>query len=366
MVSIETSKLFRELPSDDLRRLKDAARERAFAPQQVIFQEGTPGDGIFIIQEGQVQICSRMGGGQPRTLTQLEPGDLFGEMAVLDDEPRSATAIAQTPVTTLFISREDLMRLAEKSPQLAVGLVRAISHRLREFNQQYIREVIGSERMALVGRFASSIVHDLRNPLSVISLSSDVMMLPGISDENRAACKTRIVKQVERINSMLSELLEFARGEPSVQSRERMIYATFVQPLMEEIRAEVSAKSISIKCDPPPESMVWINPARLARVFHNFVGNALDAMPGGGSLRLKFSVSNTEITTELQDSGPGIPPEMAGQLFQAFATYGKSSGTGLGLSICKRIIEDHHGSIFARNAPEGGALFGFTLPLDKK
>jgi signal transduction histidine kinase len=69
--------------------------------------------------------------------------------------------------------------------------------------------------------------------------------------------------------------------------------------------------------------------------------------------------------TEFHDTGKGIPPQMLDRLFQPFATYGKANGTGLGLSICKKIVQDHKGTVYARNAPEGGAVFGFTLPLPK-
>jgi signal transduction histidine kinase len=70
--------------------------------------------------------------------------------------------------------------------------------------------------------------------------------------------------------------------------------------------------------------------------------------------------------TEIEDTGPGIAPEIAGQLFEAFATHGKAHGTGLGLSICKRIIEDHRGWISARNESGRGAVFSFGLPLTKR
>jgi signal transduction histidine kinase len=86
-------------------------------------------------------------------------------------------------------------------------------------------------------------------------------------------------------------------------------------------------------------------------------------MSGGGTIHVRVEVRDGNLVTEMRDTGPGIAPEIASRLFEAFATYGKASGTGLGLSICKRIIEDHHGHIEARNAPEGGALFRFTLPV---
>jgi signal transduction histidine kinase len=88
-------------------------------------------------------------------------------------------------------------------------------------------------------------------------------------------------------------------------------------------------------------------------------------MSGGGSVKLSFRMNGENVVvTELLDTGKGIPPQMLDRLFQAFATYGKANGTGLGLSICKKIIQDHLGSIYAKNSPEtGGAIFGFTLPV---
>ena len=85
-------------------------------------------------------------------------------------------------------------------------------------------------------------------------------------------------------------------------------------------------------------------------------------MPEGGKIILRFQVSEKEVVTEVEDSGRGIAPEIAGQLFEVFVTHGKVHGTGLGLSICKRIIEDHHGWIAARNREGGGAIFSFGLP----
>ena len=85
----------------------------------------------------------------------------------------------------------------------------------------------------------------------------------------------------------------------------------------------------------------------------------------GGKILLRFQLGENEVVTEMEDTGPGIPPEMADRLFQPFATHGKSHGTGLGLSICKKIIEDHGGRIWVRTAPGRGAIFCFALPLAK-
>ena len=341
------------------------AKELEFAAGTVIFREGDSGDGMYIIKEGEVEIASKVEHGEPRQLSRFGPGEHFGEMAVLDEAPRSATASATERSVIYFIGRDALYQLLERMPGLAVRLLREISRRLRDFNQQYVREVLESERLALVGRFASSIVHDLKSPLNVISLSSEMAAMPSATPKVREVSTTRIRRQIERITSMVNELLEFARGSHTSFVLARVSYADFVNQFLEETRPEVQPKAVRIELEnPPPEVMVRINPPRLARVLHNFVNNASDAMPSGGAIFLRFEVNGGELLTEVRDCGGGIAPEIAERLFLAFATYGKANGTGLGLSICKKIITDHRGRVFGRNAPQGGAVFGFTLPLE--
>jgi signal transduction histidine kinase len=115
----------------------------------------------------------------------------------------------------------------------------------------------------------------------------------------------------------------------------------------------------------PPSLRVQLNPKRIRRVFFNLAHNASDVMPQGGKITLRFSQTSKEVVTEVADTGPGIPLEIADKLFQVFATHGKSHGTGLGLSICKKIVEDHGGRIWARNGERGGAVFAFALPVVK-
>jgi len=297
-------------------------------------------------------------------LSRIGPGEIFGEMAVLDHQPRSASALAEEPTTVYFISRSDFDGLMDRSPRVAAALVREITRRLRQFNRQYVREVLESERLALVGRFASSIVHDLKNPLNIIGISADMACMETATPESRHVSTVRIRKQVERISNMVNELLEFTQGSHTNVVMALVDYKTFVEQLIEEIAPEAALKSVTIQyANPAPSLRLHIDPQRLSRVFQNFISNAADAMVTGGTVRLSFTQNGKEIITELQDTGKGIAPEIYDHLFQAFATYGKANGTGLGLSICKKIVQDHRGKIYARNAEGGGALFGFSLPI---
>ena len=367
MVPLESSKLFCDLPPADLAKVRKVTQERSFSHNQSIFQEGDPGDGIYVVKEGTITLAKVVAHGEARPLSQAAEGDLFGEMAVLDDNMRSLSAVADGKAVVYFISRSDLLELLGRTPRLAAAIVREISKRIRDFNDKYTKEVLEAERLSLVGRFANSIVHDLKNPLNIIGISADMACMPSATAESRQVSKVRIRKQVDRITNMVNELLEFAQGSSTNFIPARLDYSAFVLQLIEEIQPEAALKSVKVEyVNQPPATLVEINPQRLARVFHNFIGNAADAMPGGGKVRLSFSInSEPAVVTELHDTGKGIPPQMLDRLFQAFATYGKASGTGLGLAICKRIIQDHQGAVFARNAPEGGAVFGFTLPASK-
>src|ERR1043165_1091633 len=117
-------------------------------------------------------------------------------MAIIDNEPRSASATTAGETSVFYLSREVVYHLLERSPILAVSLIREFSHRMREFNKQYIDEALQAERLTLVGRFARSIVHDFKNPLNVIGLSAEMAAMERATPDMRQTAKNRIRKQI--------------------------------------------------------------------------------------------------------------------------------------------------------------------------
>jgi signal transduction histidine kinase len=364
VVTLENNKLFSLLSPEELNKLKRITCEQSFEAGKEIFKEGDPGDGIYLVRDGLVEI-SFVGGESGRyVLTEARPGDLLGEMAVIEHQPRSASAVARKDTVVYFMPRAEILELVEKSPALALALLRDISHRLRSFNRQYLREVLQAERLGVVGRFARSIVHDLKNPLNIIGLTAEMAAVeqnaPGASQK----ALITIRQQVDRINDLVSEILDFTQGTSPELILPPIDYARFIQDVLQEIRPEAALKAVSIELEnEPPAITLPLNPKRLRRLFFNLVHNATDAMPRGGRIILRFRSTAEALITEVEDTGPGVAPEIADRLFEAFVTYGKANGTGLGLSICKKIIEDHHGWIAARNEPGRGAIFELGLPL---
>ena len=363
MVTLESSKLFSRLPAAELKKLRELGREIQVPARQTIFHEGDSSDGLYLVKSGEVQISVLLNSGERRVLSHVPPGEIFGEMTLLDNAPRSASASTERNTSVHFVPREGMIELLKRSPEFALQLVQEVSARLREFNQKYIREVLQAERMALVGRFASSIIHDLKNPLTIINIAADLACLEKVTPEMRQTAQRRIAQQIERITDLVNDILDFTRGPASAPVLTETEYSQFVCGVIEQLQRDVLQKGISIEFEnPPPAIKLPLNPARLTRVFYNLILNAIEAMPEGGKIKLRFELADDEVLTEIEDTGTGIPPQIADRLFEAFCTFGKTKGTGLGLCICQRTIEEHRGTISASNRPCGGAVFRFTLP----
>ncbi len=267
MVTLERCSLFSLLGSAELDSLRQAARERRYDAGQIVFREGDAGDGLYIVKEGVIEISSLVGSANRRVLSRVEPGDVFGEMAVVEDRPRSATATALEAATLFFFARGDMLEMVRRSPNLSLALLRGISSRLREFNHHHLREVIQSERLAVVGRFARSIVHDLKNPLHIIGLSAELLDMEK-DDEARREHIEHIGEQVTRINDLVGEILDFAQGSSSAFVMSAMDYGPFLQESAAQLRAEAGMRQVTLElCEPIPDAAVLMNPKRLRRVF---------------------------------------------------------------------------------------------------
>lgn len=345
--------------------LRQWAEIREIPAGQRIFDEGAIADGLFVVLDGVVEITVQSSPGREHLLSRNEPGDYFGEMAVFDGGTRSASATAKTHCVLSFVSTDLVHMLLDKSPMLAASLVRDASLRMREFNRRFLQESLRAERLTLVERLAKTIVHDFRNPLNVIGLAADLAVEERASPTARRAARDRVHKQVEVLNSLMQELLDFTRATPANVILAQLSYGAVLRPFLVELQEEASRRGVVL--DLPgdlPESSVRVDPPRLFRVLTNLFQNAFDALSGqrDGRVTLRFTTDDDEVITAITDNGPGIPRNLMSHVFQPFVTFGKAHGTGLGLAICERIITEHGGRITADNAPSGGAVVRFSLP----
>ncbi|MCC7430822.1 GAF domain-containing protein [bacterium] len=239
---------------------------------------------------------------------------------------------------------------------IASGVAMAI------FNAKLYQQVGESERMIAVGKMASSIIHDIKNPLSVIGGYVNLIQLELEERKIALPYPEKIMKKVRSMDEMLKEILLFARGNYKLT-------LTNVQPkfLILEILADnsvlIEQKNIQITCDFDFQKTHYqLDFELLRRALQNIILNAVDALPKGGSIVIYGCEKNENIEFYFKDNGKGIPEEIRDTLFEPFTSHGKAGGTGLGTSIAKKIIEAHKGTITFETKTNHGTTFKILIP----
>ena len=124
-----------------------------------------------------------------------------------------------------------------------------------------------------------------------------------------------------------------------------------------------AAQSVRLQVDVPPDLELPMQRSRMERVFGNLIGNALEAMPRGGEVRIRAFAEKGTVIVEVWDSGPGVPAEIAPRIFQPFVSAGKKNGLGLGLALSRQTVLDHGGDLWLASRAGEGARFCVRLPL---
>lgn len=331
-----------------------------FDTDNVVFREGDPGDCLYLVTEGNVRISKTGRGGLQETLNFIGPGSFFGEMALVDGQPRSAQATATSPTVLASVDAATFNRILDDEPRtLHHNFLTSIVERLRGLNSHFIAELMRNERLALVGTMANSIVHDLKNPLTAI-LSCTEMLEMRFPQPEVTEFTQIISKASSRLENMVQELLDFARGQSSLTLR-RHTSASVLADLESQF-VQTLPPTIHVVRDVHFADDVDVDLGRFTRMLMNLVKNAVEAMPKGGILRLGLRQEGHRVVFKIADTGCGIPPEMLEKIFEPFVSFGKSKGTGLGMAIAKSVVESHGGQISVTSKVGIGTTVEVGLP----
>ena len=358
------NRIFDGIEPDLLEQIAPEVRVVQLEPGEVIFREGDRGDLLYLVGEGSVKISKIGRGGAQETLGFIQPGNFFGEMALLDGEPRSAMATAVDNTLLGTVDESTFQHILELAPsRLHMNFLRSVTERLRSVNSHFISEVMRSERLSLVGSMANSIIHDLKNPICIIRGCCDL-----IAGQTKEPQQLQLIKMmdnaVDGMLSMTQELLDYARGYSSIKCETVTIWR-----LLEELNTQslclLPGKNIQFAKDIRYNGDLRIDFARFTRVLCNLIKNAQEAMPHGGILTLHTERDGDEIIIRISDTGIGIPPEILPRLFEPFVTHGKTHGTGLGMAIAKSVISAHEGKISVASVQGSGTTVEVRLPVPK-
>ncbi len=358
---LANNRIFDGIEADLLEQIAPEVRVLHLEKDEIIFREGDPGDLLYLVGEGSVKISKSGRGGEQETLSFIRPGNFFGEMALLDGQPRSAMATAVESTLLGTVDEPTFQHILELAPsRLHMNFLRSVSERLRSVNSHFITEVMRSERLSLVGSMANSIIHDLKNPICVIRGCCD--LIAGKStDPGQLQLIKMMDNAVDGMLAMTQELLDYARGHSALQCETVTIWR-----LLDELNTQslclLPGKNVQFVKDIRYDGDLHIDFTRFLRVLCNLIKNAREAMPNGGILTITTHLIEHEVVIRISDTGSGIPPEILHKLFEPFVTHGKSHGTGLGMAIAKSVVSAHQGKISVASVQGNGTTVEIRLP----
>ncbi len=253
--------------------------------------------------------------------------------------------------------------------------VQAVGQRMKtlrdEVDQSYQKlaksreHLLMSEKLALVGKLSASVAHSIRNPLTSVkmrlfSLERGIVLTPAQKEDFAV-----ISEEIRHLDTIIANFLEFAR--PPRLSMQRVSISDIVDNTLELLRHRLESYSTKIAVS-RRYRMPRMNadPEQMKEVLVNLIINACDAMGEGGSIKIteekvEDPLLGSAVAVTVEDSGPGVPPDMADKIFDPFFSS-KEEGTGLGLSIARRIVTEHEGAISLESLPGKGAIFRIVLP----
>ena len=227
-------------------------------------------------------------------------------------------------------------------------------------------QLIQSEKLASVGQLTAGIVHDVKNPLAVIKglaeeLSEEFSVDPSMKDQLGT-----IRESAGKASTIVTDLLKFARQ--STPDLERRDMRETIEASLRLTEYLARKGKVEIKVDVPSDPvLVWYDAQQIEQVLINLLGNAIQAMKNGGTIRINLSRSESSIALSVQDNGVGIPEKNLQRIFDPFfTTKSEGEGTGLGLSVSFGIITRHRGQISVDSKPGLGTTFTILLPIDQE
>lgn len=450
--------LFSGLPETDLRHLCQMVEEIQLATGAELFEEGSPGDQAYIVKDGQLEVLKASSGRQV-LLSVIEPGDVIGEMALLEQKPRMATVRARTDCTLLVVHKEQFDHLLRTSPSAARTMFYTVLERWR-VTEATLRQ---SEKMAQLGTLSAGVAHELNNPAAAVKRGAGQLQAALAQFEAQQIDLNQLTltqEQQETLQGLRQRARELAAQPPELDAlvrgdREyemetwleargvteawqcastlvnltydttemstlaehfgndqlpaviRWLNATYmVHNLLAEIGQGASRISSIVKAlksyaylDQAPVQAVDVHEgldntllilrhklkagisvrreyapdlpqiqaygSELNQVWTNIIDNAADALGGTGTITIRTRQEGGWVVVDIEDDGPGIPPEIQSRLFDPFfTTKPPGQGTGLGLDISYTIVvHKHRGDIKVLSKP-GQTCFQVWLPLD--
>ena len=379
-VAVILQQTFPGLEGDGLEYLEAVARHRFYPPDATVVREEEVGQTFFIIVEGEVEVTKQVEGQAERVLRRHGPGDFFGEMALIETLPRTATVRTVTPSTLLELSKDDFDAVLSQQPAMALSVMRTLTHRLRQADQRAIAELSQkNEELARVNReltqqeqyrseFLTTVAHELRTPLTSANGYLTLVANGRMGGDQVQNAVSRALRNVKRVVKLVNDILflqelDLILPEFHPVSLPEIVNQAMAGRRQQAIEADLSLR-VQLEEDLP---QVMGDSEWLRRAIDALLDNAIKFSPNGGEILVQYTRQSGQVQLTIGDQGVGIPADQVDRIFERFQTGQRAgpylfSGVGLGLPLVKQVVEQHGGTIEVDSTEAEGSTFVMSLP----
>ncbi|MGI9255888.1 MAG: ATP-binding protein [Salinispira sp.] len=373
--------LFKDLNVDEIKAISPEFISLNSIQDDVILSENTPATSLYIIRSGSVNIWKNFNSSTAVLIGTQTAGHVFGELAIIDNQDRSATVVAREESQFLIMHKKDFFSLCDKHPKIMFSVVKNLSTTLRAANNIFIAnlteqneelqsilhtlrttqgELVQAQLFAKLGKLSSLIIHDIKNPLSIIKSYSEIIQSVHNKPEHVKDYAKKITNAAERLNQLTQELLDYTRGEIKLHRVFTSLPILF-QKIEDSLQKNCQDRNIIFNRSYEGSNTLHLDENRIIRAIHNICDNALKAMTKDDTLTLRGEISADRISITINDTGHGMGKITLNRIFEPFYSLSKG-GTGLGMLSVKNIMTAHDGSIDVQSEPDIGTTVTLSFP----
>ena len=384
----------KELSQMDLSLFTELEAEKG----EEVIREGTPGEKIYLLLEGEVVITKNFSDGGRHEIGTIQEGEFFGEMAIIEGRERSASVFCLTPCRMAVLNKDGFLTLIRTCPKLINNIASVMAHRLREsdaiitsvternlYLQDLNREISEREqeledqkvKLELLNmakdRFFTVISHDLKSPVTTIRGLSELLAEASetISPDQTKEFLGIISSASSELAILLDNLLQWAMAQTGrvAYSPESVNLKELTSETIRLLIPDAKAKKIELAPEIDERITACLDKNMISSVIRNVTSNAIKFTAPGGRVILKAEENDANLRYSICDTGVGISSEDIGKLFMIenhLTTKGTKgeTGSGIGLILSKEFIDIHGGEIWAESEMGKGTSVSFTIPLN--
>jgi signal transduction histidine kinase len=392
--ALESSALLKGLKAGTLETFVGLLKTKSFPENAWVIHEGSQDSDLYFILEGKLRVFKQDPQNQEVELNQLNTGDFFGELSILDNLPRSASVKTLSPTLLACLSRDQFIEFSRQIPDVLTKILQEISLRFRKSNQTFFENILQKNRELeqaytqlktldeQKSKFIALTSHEIRTPLTIMLGGLQLAQSGALGQIDPKAQKMMILSynSATRLKTIVDCIVDVAVNNnlEAFLTKEPLRLKQLVQEVLEDLSILLIKRKLSFSTEMNTDPELRADRTKMKQVFTHLIMNAVRFTPDGGTIKI-WSTQPTPSTLQIhvQDTGIGIPKDKLSLIFSPFYKIGAveshtsgdvefgSGGIGLGLTIAKNFVELHDGTIEVRSELDKGSDFVVSIPLGR-